>query len=72
MSTLNFEEIKAAQLISVSGFDNAFTKLLGEDSISTHAEAFRILNEIYLKEFKQARYKNFDSYRVARAKRMRS
>lgn len=60
-----------AKLIKAQDFDREFTRLL-EVGECTHVEAFLQLNEIYRNAFGADRYSDYDSYRVARRRRIKA
>lgn len=62
---LNYNQI--IQLTQAREFDLAFYRLIGAGL--THEQAYEELEEQYQQVFKQRRYANFESYRVARMRR---
>lgn len=65
-------EVKVHELIKAKSFDKVFSKLIGSAAFKTHEEAFAYMNEVYFQHFGVDRYSSFESYRVARSKRLRS
>lgn len=65
-------EVRATELVHHAGFDRAFSKMIALECFKTHQEAFDHLNDAYELAFGVPRYSSFDSYRVTRAKRLRS
>lgn len=60
------------QLTSHTGFDAMFYQMLGDPEIRTQAEAFDKLCDLYREVVsREPNYKNFESYRVARDRRMK-
>jgi len=62
---LNYNQI--IQLNQAHEFDLAFYRLIAAGL--THEQAYEELEAQYLQVFKQRRYANFESYRVARIRR---
>lgn len=63
---LNHNQI--IQLAQPKEFDLAFYRLIAQGF--THEEAYEELEDHYRKVFNQRRYANFESYRVARHRRV--
>lgn len=63
--TLNYNQI--IQLAQPREFDLAFYRLIAAGL--THEQAYEELEAQYQSVFKQRRYSNFESYRVARLRR---
>jgi hypothetical protein len=58
------------KLVREEGFDMAFNEGLA-DGLSQR-EAFWLLNTLYRITYGEKRYKNYESYRVARSKRFKN
>lgn len=61
----------AGRLVRVADFDSQFTSLVLSSGWS-YEKVFNALNEIYSAEFGEDRYSNYNSYRVARSRRIKS
>ena len=62
---------KPNKLIHPRDFDREFTALISLPGY-THQQAFDELNDIYETEFNKPRYSDYNSYRVARRKRLQA
>jgi hypothetical protein len=62
---------RAKTLITVKGYDKAFTTLLSDPRIPTQKAAYDQLEDEYIKHFGRRRYSNFASYRHARNYRLK-
>ncbi len=61
---------EALQLLTVKGFDQAFTRLLNNPKLPTQQKAYDVLEEKYIEYFGRRRYSGFDSYRKVRNRRL--
>lgn len=60
----------AGRLVRVVDFDNQFTSLALSTGW-TYEKVFNSLNEVYHKAYGQYRYTDYNSYRVARSRRIK-
>lgn len=71
MNTTKQKLPKAARLVRVREFDAQFTSLALSSGWS-YEKVFNTLNDIYRAEFGEDRYSNYNSYRVARSRRLKT
>lgn len=63
---------KALELLTAKGFDKLYFDKLKDTNIKTNEAAYNAAEEVFKKYFKKNRYKNFDSYRVSKNKRLKA
>lgn len=62
-------KIDPIKLSTAKGFDQAFTYLISQPG-ATHLQSFERLNAIYEEATGEQRYADYNSYRVARRRRL--
>lgn len=70
MPSIDLNHNQIIQLAQPKEFDLAFYRLIAQGF--THEEAYEELEDQYRRVFNQRRYANFESYRVARHRRVMS
>lgn len=60
----------ASKLVKCQDFDSEFTKLIALHGF-TREKAFNTLNDHYFNATKKERYSDYESYRVARYRRLK-
>jgi uncharacterized protein (DUF2132 family) len=61
---------QGADLLSARGFDKCFFRMLGMDGVKTQRQAWEKVEAMYVEYFGKNKYKNFESFTMAKNRRV--
>lgn len=62
---------EAVALMSARGFDNAYFRMLGKDGIENGRQAWEAVEAAYAEYFGKNKYKNYESFTMAKNRRLK-